>query len=189
VPILLWPVPLPLLPVLVADYLALHFAGLGLLVLAIAGPAVWPRLTVGSVLVGLVLGALCLATFGLATDRYATAFVPGQGRLVILAALVPGVMLFTLGDAVLTEGGRSNWARLWVVRGAALLSLGLAVALRPGELFFLLMILPIILAYFLIFGLIGGWVGRATWRPIIPGLALGLVLGWALAATFPLFAA
>ncbi len=75
------------------------------------------------------------------------------------------------------------------VRSLALASLGLAVALNFERLFFLLIILPVILVFFLLFGTVGGWVGRATWRPAVAGVGLGLFLGWALAVTFPMFAA
>jgi len=63
------------------------------------------------------------------------------------------------------------------------------VALDFEGLFFLLIILPVVLAYFILFGMIGGWIGRATWRPGAAGIGLGLFLGWALGVTFPLFLA
>jgi hypothetical protein len=47
----------------------------------------------------------------------------------------------------------------------------------------------VIVVFFLLFGTVGGWVGRATWRPAAAGVGLGLFLGWALAVTFPMFAA
>ena len=48
------------------------------------------------------------------------------------------------------------------------------------------MIVPVILLFFLVFGTMGRVVsaraGAAT-----PGLALGVILGWALGVSFPLF--
>ena len=79
--------------------------------------------------------------------------------------------------------------RVITVRGLALASLGLAVALDFEGLFFLIIILPIILLFFLLFGTVSGWIGRATWRPAVAGVGLGLFLAWALGVTFPMFAA
>jgi hypothetical protein len=93
-----------------------------------------------------------------------------------------------LADAFLTEGGRAPLWRVLVVRGSALASLALAVALDFEGLFFLVIILPVILLFFLLFGMAGGWIGRMTHRPAAAGIGLGLFLAWALGVTFPLFA-
>ena len=74
-----------------------------------------------------------------------------------------------------------------VARGAFLVSLGIAVTLDFQRLFFLLIILPVIVAFFVVFGLMGGWVGRRTMSPAAVGLALGLILAWSLGVTFPMF--
>jgi len=187
VPLILWPLPTQFLPVLVSDYLALHFLLYGLITLAVLWRAGAVRTAPGWLWLPVALFAI--AGFGGAIDRYVTSFVPVLERLPILLAIVAGTVPFMLADAALTEGGRAPLWRTLLARGAALGSLGLAVALDLDELFFLLMILPIVLAYFLLFGMVAGWIGRATWRPGAAGLGLGLFLGWALAVTFPMFAA
>ena len=73
------------------------------------------------------------------------------------------------------------------LRTAFFASLGAAIALDFEGLFFLIIILPVILAFFLIFGLMGRWAGRRTAAPLSTGLALGVILAWALGVTFPLF--
>ncbi|MFN6976646.1 MAG: alpha/beta hydrolase [Gemmobacter sp.] len=179
------------LPVLVADYLALHFGLYGLLLLlgarALGG---WrprrPDAADGAV--AIAVAAFGIAVFGLALDRYVASFWPQTGRGLILAAMAAGAVPFMIADQVLTEGGRAPFWRALAVRGTALAALGLAVALDFERLFFLVIILPVILLFFLIFGTAGGWAGRATLRPAAVGTGLGLMLGWALAATFPLFA-
>jgi len=66
-------------------------------------------------------------------------------------------------------------------------SLAIAVLLDTERLFFLAMIGPVILLFFLIYGLMGRWAavraGAAS-----AGVALGLILAWALGVSFPLFA-
>ena len=49
------------------------------------------------------------------------------------------------------------------------------------------MIAPVILLFFLVFGLMGRWVAARA-GAASAGLALGLILAWALGVSFPLFA-
>lgn len=189
-PLLLLPVQTRVLPVLVADYLALHLALMGGLALAWLG---WRGALAGvlngrGLVAGLGLAALLIAGVGGVLDRYVASFWPHAGRLAIIAALAAGAVAWMLADAVLTGAGRAGWGRMLAVRLGLLASLGLAVALQFERLFFLILILPVIGLFFLLFGLAGGWVGRRTGAPLAAGLGLGLMLAWSLGATFPLFA-
>jgi hypothetical protein len=191
VPLILRPLDTRFLPVLVADYLAVHLAlyGAAGLVLAGLGGGLRRGGAATALLLALPVAGFGIAVFGLALDRHVAAFVPVAGRIPVAAAMAAGAVPFMLADAVLTEGGRAPLWRVLLVRGAALASLGLAVALDFERLFFLIIILPVILLFFLLFGTAGGWVGRATWRPAAGGVGLGLFLAWALGVTFPMFAA
>jgi len=189
-PLILWPFDTRFLPVLVADYLAVHFALYGLLGLGIlAWMGGLRRIAPVVPLLAIPVAAFAIVIFGGALDRYFASFVPVAGRIPVVAAMAIGAVPFMLADGALTEGGRAPLWRVLLVRGMALASLGLAVVLDFERLFFLLIILPVILVFFLLFGTVGGWVGRATWRPAVAGIALGVFLGWALGVTFPMFAA
>jgi dienelactone hydrolase len=188
-PLVLWPLETAFLPVLVADYLMLHFALYGLLALALLARGDALRLDPVAVALAIPVAAFGIGLFGGVLDRYVASFFPTPERMAIIAAIACGAVPFILADALLTEGGRAALWRVLLVRGAALASLGLAVALDFERLFFLLIILPVILLFFLLFGTFGGWVGRASWRPAAAGIGLGLFLAWALGVTFPLFAA
>ena len=187
-PLILYPLEMRFLPVLVADYLVLHLLLYGLIALAIlkwrgigfGRPALLPTLAL------LVFG---LGIFGLALDRYAASFLPHSGRIPIVLAMTLGALPFMLADGLLTEAGRASLWRRILARAAFLASLGLAVALDLERLFFLLIILPVILLFFVVFGLMGACVGRRTGSPMATGLALGLILAWALGVSFPLIAA
>ncbi len=179
------------LPVLVADYLALHLLAYGAAALTLAG--LWgglrrPRGLAATLLLGLAVAAFGIGLWGGALHRYAVNFLPGPERAAVILAIAAGAVPFMLADAVLTEGGRAPLWRALAARGAFLASLGLAVALDFERLFFLLIILPLVLLFFLLFGTMGGWIGRASGRPAAAGLGLGLVLAWALGVTFPMFA-
>jgi hypothetical protein len=185
-PLLLAPFDTRFLPVLVADYLAVHLAVYGALTLALAAWAGALPARRGWVW-GLALAAYGLLAFGGAMDRYVASFVPVAERLPIMAAILPGAILAMLADATLLEAGRARLWRRWTARALFLGSLGLAVALDFERLFFLLIILPVILLFYLSFGLMGGWVGRRTGSVAAMGIGLGIILGWSLGVTFPLF--
>ena len=187
-PILLSFVNTRFLPVLVADYLAAHLLVYGALSLAI----LWVSgVRIGRVawLAALTLAAYGVLVFGGALDRYVASFMPIPARLPIIAAIAVGAVGYMLADAVTLEGGRTRIWRLLLARGAFLASLGAAVALDFKRLFFLLIIIPVIVAFFGVFGLMGGWVGRRTLSPAATGMALGLILAWSLGVTFPMFVA
>jgi hypothetical protein len=136
---------------------------------------------------GLALAAYGLIAFGGILDRYVASFVPVAGRIPVMAAILPGAILAMLADATLLEAGRARLWRRWTARLLFLVSLGIAVALDFERLFFLLIILPVILLFYLSFGVMGGWAGRRTGSVAAMGLGLGIILGWALGVTFPLF--
>lgn len=188
-PLILWPLDTAFLPVLVADYLTLHFALQGVLALALIARAGALRIDLISLALAIPVAIFGIAVFGGMLDRYVASFFPTGERAVIIGAMALGAVPFMLADAFLTEGGRAPLWRVLVVRGSALASLALAVALDFEGLFFLVIILPVILLFFLLFGMAGGWVGRVTLRPAAAGIGLGLFLAWALGVTFPLFAA
>ena len=174
------------LPVLVADYLALHLALYGALVL---GGAAWAGGLPArrGIWLGLALAVYGIAVFGGIMDRYVGSFVPHPGRLAVIAAILPGAVLAMLADAVLSEATRAALWRRVVARGMFLISLGIAVALDFERLFFLIIILPVIGLFYLSYGMMGRFVGKRTGSVVAMGLGLGVILGWALGVTFPMF--
>ena len=170
------------LPVLVADYLGLHLLIYGLLQLALL--ACWgmirPHVSWGAV----ALLLLWCAVFSLGLDRYAANFWPTPGRLWIIAVLMIGAVPYMLADMVLTA--TASRLRRFGVRLGFLVSLGFAVALDFNGLFFLMLIAPVLVLFYLVFGTMGRDVSVRV-GPVSAGLALGVVLAWALGVSFPLF--
>ncbi|MEM6464349.1 MAG: alpha/beta fold hydrolase [Pseudomonadota bacterium] len=172
------------LPVLVADYLAIHmfiYGAIQLVLLRFLGL----RITAYAVVVGLLLAAYGIAVFGLALDRYVANFIPNTGRLPIIGALALGCVPYMLADSAMAHAHPQLWRRA-LIRLAFLVSLAIAVALDFERLFFLILIIPIIALFFLVFGLMGRWV-EARAGPLASGLGLGLLLAWSLGVTFPMF--
>ncbi|MGJ5142284.1 alpha/beta hydrolase [Bradyrhizobium oligotrophicum] len=174
------------LPVLVADYLAVHlfvYGALSLSLLRMQGV----RFGRVARLAALVLAAYGIFGFGGALDRYVASFMPIAARLPIIAAIAVGAVPCMLADSIANQGGHAAlWRTVWI-RTALLASLGGAVALDFRRLFFLLIIVPVIVLFFVVFGLIGGCVGRRTGSPMAEGIGLGLILAWSLGVSFPMF--
>ncbi len=191
VPLVLRVVPTKFLPVLVADYLAVHFLAYGVA----TGLCLWalgarlPQITLRGMLVGLLAaGYVALALFW-PVDRYFTNFWPGTGRGVIIAAIAVGTLpFFVLQDWAGRGPGAGRFAHT-ALSLCFLMSLAFAVVLDFERLFFLLIILPIVLIFFTIFGLMGVWVEART-RQCLPGSVMaGLAFAWALGVTFPMLSA
>jgi hypothetical protein len=170
------------LPVLVADHLVLHLFVLGAIQLGLL--RLWGVAPGGVSWRAFGLLLLWCALFGLALDRYAANFWPTPERLGIIAVMLVGTLPCMVADAVLTNGA-TLWRRV-ALRGAVLLSLGLAVALDVEALFFLVMIAPVLVLFYLVFGTMGRDAANRA-GPLASGLALGLVLAWAIGVSFPLF--
>ncbi len=170
------------MPVLIADYLALHLIIYGLIQLGLL--RYW-RIPLGP-FAPAAFGALVAGcgVFAFALDRYAANFLPVGDRIWIIGAMAIGAVLFFVADARLSHRTRLRWR--FVMHAAFLGSLIIAVLLDFEALFFLMMIAPVIVVFFAVFGTMGHAVSNRS-GPLAPGLALGLMLAWSLGVTFPLF--
>ncbi len=194
-------IPSDYLPILLGDYLALHFGVYGLLTLAglrlaslsqgaVAAPAggyvapgrvLWPGLAIGTV----AASAYLTLAVALPLDHYVTAFLPGAGRIGLVLGILPGTLAYFAADAWLTQGQGSPRLAPLLTKALFLLSLLGAVALNLSQLFFLIIIVPAILVFFLLYGLVGGWIYHRTRHPLVGALAIGLAFAWSIAVTFP----
>ena len=198
-PLILAPVPTDFLPVLIADYVAAHFAVYGLL----SGAMLWwvagrPGVTAmvqaarpqaGSARLLLAVAALLVYSvlvLGAVLDAFVTVFYPIPERLPIILAILAGTLPFFLTDEWLTRGERSVRGAYPLTKLTFLLSLGIAVALDPDGLFFLLLIVPVVVVFFVIYGIFSRWSYRGTGNPLVAGLANAMAFAWALGVTFPM---
>jgi len=197
IPVLLTPLvlrglPTHFLPVLVADYLAVHFAVYGLITLAclhwLRAPVpplartIQPRLVTGIAAATLY----CIIGIGWAVHAYVTSLAPTPVRLPLLVPLLLGTLAFFISDEWLTRhASRSRGAAL-ASKLAFLVSLGIAVGLDMERLFFLILIVPVMVPIFVVFGLMSGWAYRASGHPFVGGFATAVALAMAIGATFPL---
>jgi pimeloyl-ACP methyl ester carboxylesterase len=193
-PLILWKLPTDFLPILLGDYLVVHFALYGVLTLL----ALWlfrgPKSTIKAppqpFRLSLVLAASALAAYyilvlGLPIDSYITSFTPTMLRAPLIPAMFCGTVIYFLADEWATRGFRAARGGYIFTKLCFLLSLGAAVALNPQRLFFLIIIVPVMLVLFVVYGLISRWVYTRTQDPRVAALANAIALAWAIAVTFP----
>jgi hypothetical protein len=164
-PLLITPFYRSFLPVLVADYLMLNLALLGI-------RPHWP--SKADILSAMIHAMWGIAVFGLALDRYAANFLPTMQRLPMIAALCLGTIPCMLVDTQLTQAGRAALWRRLAARLALFASLIAAALPRSDDQTFVLIVLPVFVLFFLVDGLLGRWVGQRAGA-------------WAAGVGFPLF--
>ena len=191
-PLLLRVLPTHFLPILIADYLAVHFAVYGLLTGAILAAMGATRGMFAAsrpdALAFACLAAIIYSVFALggAVDRFVTDLAPSLPRAPIAAALVLGTTLFFLALEWMTRGsGTARGGRL-AAQAAFLLSLALATALDPPRLFFLILIVPVMIPLLAVFALLSRWTYGRTGHPFVGAVATAAAIGLAIAATFPM---
>ena len=195
-PLVLRVLPTHFLPVLVGDYLAVHFAVYGIIT-ALTLVALRPkhahkirRSGSGLRFTTAVSAVVAFGFVGLVwpIDTFVTSFVPGAARLVLIFAMLTGTLLFFLSDEWMTRGEAAARGAYLASKLAFLVSLGLAVGLDFRRLFFLIIIVPVIVLFFLVYGLFSGWIYRRTGHPFVAGIANAMTFAWAIGVTFPLLA-
>jgi len=191
-PLLLWKLPSDWLPILLGDYLVLHFGLYGLLTAAAlvwrGGAALAPLRRPALLAATLAVTAFGLLAVGWPVDQLLFNLSPNAVRWPLIVALAAGTLPWFLADEALTRSPRAPRAAYFATKLCFLLSLVLAIALNPGRLFFLALIVPAILLLFIVFGLFSRWVFHRTGHPWPAAIANAIVFAWFTALTFPLVA-
>jgi len=188
-PFLTWILPTRFLPLPIADYLVTHFAVYACLtcvgLLWLKAHAVPPSALCKSAFIAATVGCAAYYVFAMGTPipLYVTAVAPTFARLPYLAILLPAVAAYCIADAWATR--RVVGAYLFS-KFCFLVSLGIAVALEPRRLFFLIVITPAMLLLFSIFWRVGALAYRRVNDPRPGALGEALALALALAAVFPM---
>lgn len=197
-PLIVTQLPSGLLPIILGDYLAKHFLVYGLLTWAglwlaarrglVALPSIAGLSTVWSpmVLGALGVAAWTLVAFALTLERYAFSFLPTSGRAVLIPVFFLAFLPWFLADEWLTRGPGTRLLPYVLTKFCFVISLGLAVAIDPPRLFFLLIVAPVILVFFAVYGVLSHWSMQRSQQPLVAGGGIALALGWSVAVSFPL---
>lgn len=196
-PLLLWPVPKDWLPVLVGDYLLLHFGLYGLLTGVglwwvrrrwpdekppVHSPTDWRRL----VLATLAMTAFVMIGLGVPIELFVSSFVPTLERLLLVPVMMVGTLPFFMVDEWVTRGPTRARGGYAVTKALFLLSLVPAIILNLHQLFFLIILYPVIVLYFIMFGMFSAWSWRRTHHPWVAAITSAFVFAWCVAVTFPI---
>lgn len=191
-PLLLRVLPTHFLPVLVADYLVVHFAVFGLLLALSARwlAGTWETLHLSSRLfaASVLLMLMTTATLAPAINAELLSFRPTASRLPLIVVMFAGTLLFFAALEWCTRGMRTPRFGYATGELAFVLSLALAIALDFERLFFLIIIVPAIVVFFVMTGLFSRWSWQATRHPLVAALANALLFALAIAVTFPMIA-
>jgi dienelactone hydrolase len=192
-PLLLRMVPVSFLPLLLGDYLLLHFALYGLLTMAMIAarrgalpPA--PALHVDGPRFALaVLAVLAFSVVAVAwpIDTFVFSVLPTPWRLPLVATLALGLLPWFLADEWLTRRLAPVRFAYEASKAAFLCSLVLAIALDLQRLFFLVIIVPAILLLFGVYGLFSAWIARRCGHPLVAAVAHAVVFAGFIGSTFP----
>jgi dienelactone hydrolase len=193
-PLLLWKAPTDFLPILLGDYLVIHFALYGLLTAgglwaATRGSTPIPRpsgRTGWLVAAAIPVSAFYVVGLGSPIDAFVTSFMPTSSRWLIFPVMFCGLALYFLADEWLTRGIGAAKGAYVATKICFLVSLSVAVALNPAKLFFLMIIVPVICIFFIIHGLISRWTYARTRDPRVAALGNAAGLAWAISVTFPI---
>ena len=194
-PLMLRVLPTHFLPILVGDYLSLHFGLYGLITLLCLrwrrnpklriSHSSWPRLVAAA----LAITAYAGLTLGWELDHEVTSFVAVWARIPLILAMLIGTLSFFLSDEWLTRGNQAARGAYTATKVAFVFSLAIAIALDLERLFFLVIIVPVIVMFFLVFGAFSGWSYKQTRHPLVAGFASAVAFAWAIGVTFPMVAA
>ncbi|MEL6335690.1 MAG: alpha/beta hydrolase [Pseudomonadota bacterium] len=203
-PLIVTQLPSGLMPIILGDYLAKHFLAYGLITwmalwwaagrgwVALPDRAALAPLARPALIAALAVGLWTLAAFTVALERYAFSFVPTPGRAVLIPIFVVAFLPWFLADEWLTRGGTATGARAGayaLTKVMFVISLGIAVAIDPPRLFFLLIIAPVMLVFFAVYGVLSHWAMQRTGHPWAAGAGIAVALAWSVAVSFPLFGA
>lgn len=190
-PLLLWKAPRDVMPLLLGDYLTLHLGIYGLLSAAglwlIGERIAFPRSSLPAVLLcGLAVAAYDTVVLGLPLDAYVLSFFPTKTRALLILPIYLGCVSYFLADEWMTRGKGAAWGGYVFSKFCFVASLGLAVALDPRRLFFLLIIAIVVVIVLTVYGLIGRWVYARTLDPRPGALGAAFGLAWSIAVCFPI---
>ncbi|MFO1090349.1 MAG: alpha/beta fold hydrolase [Hyphomicrobiales bacterium] len=191
-PLVLRIVPTTFLPVLVADYLVVHFAVFGILFAAaarlLAGPLGLQPPTERFVLAATLLSLLTTGLLAPALDKEALSFLPTGTRWLLIAVLLSGTLPFFAAVEWLTRGPNAVRWGYALTQVAFILSLALAIAFDFERLFFLIIIVPVIAIFLVVVSLYSRWSFERTGDPMVAAVANALLFAVAIGVTFPLVA-
>ncbi len=138
-----------------------------------------------------IAGALLMVsyvflTFGLPTHRFLFNYFPPPRRFPIVATVFAAMLPYFLADELLTRNPAAPRGAYTLTKVGCLGSMALAIAINRNQLFFLIIVAPILALYFALYGTFSGLVYRRSGTPVIGAVANAVIFALSIASTFPL---
>lgn len=201
-PVLMRVIPLKsfnrIMPVLVGGPTAIFFGIYGLLTgagLALTRarhsanyaihPATLPALPDTLAMASLMGGYVALA-HGIPTHQFVLNYIPVRQRLAVIAHIFIAMLPYFLADELLTRHPHAPRGAYALTKIGFVGSLGLAIALNPYQLFFLILAAPVFLSFFVMYGTCSGIVYRRSGTPLPGAVANAAIFALSIGTTFPL---
>lgn len=145
----------------------------------------WRQLLMAMAVALLVVGYVFL-TFGVPTQFFLLNYFPPPARWSVAAVVFAAMLVYFLADEALTRSMPRPRGAYALTKLLFIISLVLAIALNPNQLFFLVLIAPLFVVYFIVYGIFSGQVYRRTGTIIAGALTNAVIFAWIVAAAFPL---
>jgi hypothetical protein len=186
--------PTDFLPILLGDYLAVHFVIYGVLTMlglwwigAGRPDRLFPwRRAAPALGAAAILAVYHIVFIGLPIDAYVTSFAPTGRRWTLIPVIFLSVAVYFLADEWLTRGAKPPRGGYAFSKLCFVISLGIAVALDPSRLFFLIIIVPVMVVLFTFYAIVNRWAYNRANEPAVGALGSAMGLAWAIAVTFPI---
>jgi dienelactone hydrolase len=192
-PLALWKASTNFLPILLGDYLAVHFAAWGVCLwagLALLAPKGTLRFEAPALarafVCGLVLAGLYLLLIGAPLDAWVTSFWPVGRRWALIPIEFAAVALAFTAEERLARGQGAPRLAYFLLKLGFVVSLVAAIALNPQRLFFLAIVAPVVAILFTGFGFINRGAFKRTHAPAVAAFGSALALAYAISVTFPM---
>ena len=191
VPVTLRFAPQGAIPLLIADYLLLHFALYGAMTIVCARmvraqtPPAWCA-SAGATISGIIApAALTAIGIGLPVHLHAFNLAPTAARLPYLIVIFIATLVYFFADERWVRSASAPRGAYFTSKTFFVLSLLFAVLLNLEHLFFLVIILPAVVVLFVVYGLFCRWFWVRTGAPEVGALTCAVAFAWSMTMVFP----
>jgi hypothetical protein len=138
------------------------------------------------VLATLAAVAVVVLTFGVPTQLYLLNYFPPPVRLPVFVLVAAAMLPYFLADEYLVRRSGAPPAAYLLTKILLISTIGVVIIARPGQLLFLIVVMPLLCAYLAVYGLYSTLLYRRTGTVRVGAVANALLFAWIVTVTFPL---
>jgi hypothetical protein len=130
--------------------------------------------------------AVVVLTFGVPTQLYLLNYFPPPVRLPVFVLVAAAMLPYFLADEYLVRRPGAPPAAYLLTKILLIGTIGVVIIARPGQLLFLIVVMPLLCAYLAVYGLYSTLLYRRTGTVGVGAVANALLFAWIVTVTFPL---